>query len=129
MTKLLSLRAICNYKSPKFSTLVKVRKPSHKIQQVLQNSQKIQRTSNSKPQSPKFSKFRKAHKKFNPTKPIKSLNSAHLQKSANLAIKFSKFRKSHKPKFSKSLAKAKPPKTQNLKSTPSLVFKDDEAPP
>lgn len=128
MTKLLSLRAICNYKSPKFSTLVKVRKPSHKIQQVLQNSQKIQRTSNSKPQSPKFSKFRKAHKKFNPTKPIKSLNSAHLQKSANLAIKFSKFRKVRK-KIQQKPAKAKPPKTQNLKSTPSFVLKDDEAPP
>lgn len=83
MTKLLSLRAICNYKSPqKFSTAKPCkRKPKFKSKF-----------------KPKFSKFRKAHKKFS-----KSLQTHNLTKPAK--IQRTRNSKPQSPKSSKSLSK------------------------
>lgn len=107
MTKLLSLRAICNYKSPKNSAPQSL------------TSASLNLSLNSNPNSANFVRLtKKLAKAYKPT----ILQSPQ---------KFSTLAKVRKPshKIQQKPAKAKPPKTQNLKSTPSFVLKDDEAPP
>lgn len=73
-------------------------------------------------------------KKFSTAKPHKrkpKFKSKIKSNSSPNSASFARLAKNpaHPQQHASKTRKSKPPKTQNLKSTPSFVLKDDEAPP